>query len=504
MSKYIFNTISNAIHQRFGKSVSKIISSEYYSRNLPGEKTWDEKIKPDFKSQALSYFQEIPDVDAYLPFFKTLHHLVDTAQKERPQPELALDSYTEDRERQCYKKMLTCLKKCSDDIIKSSETPNSRPDAQMIVDAILSIWDEAYWLSRLIKEIEKQNKGRSLVQKVTENLPKEDMETTDSTSITPLSENYDTPATSETISNFEKISDPNLFQRDFQIGFALCELRLYRHNADENIKKLHALLGDDIYNNTFGEEFDFTTMRLQFFSSPSIPFSRIAGLGYMCCYFSIMQKRHKMDQESKEAYVHALRDNFMDIICDWTGFVALLENIYHYSYASQCENIMRFLNPCIYNDDVNLQISIRKIVETYVFQCRSIEEGMRKLVTLETMGQIVGNESFVEACNWLRDHFDEEIDEENFALTCKYKIWKSHSLWEDEEYYENICMDLIEVITRENKTRKSAIEYTAYTLSTIKETAQERDIQIFERVLHEFCIATNKEYDVLYSEITDN
>ncbi len=68
-----------------------------------------------------------------------------------------------------------------------------------------------------------------------------------------------------------------------------------------------------------------------------------------------------------------------------------------------------------------------------------------------------------------------------------------------KENFENECMDVIEGIVSSSKKldRQGAIDLTKKKLAAIKETNDKHKIAIYTRVLKEFKISTDKEYNLL-------
>lgn len=75
--------------------------------------------------------------------------------------------------------------------------------------------------------------------------------------------------------------------------------------------------------------------------------------------------------------------------------------------------------------------------------------------------------------------------------------------YKSNEEFENVCMDLIEWIVSldEKQTRAEAINIMKGILATIKNKAPSNIINVSERVLHEFQIATDKEYELLRKQL---
>ena len=71
------------------------------------------------------------------------------------------------------------------------------------------------------------------------------------------------------------------------------------------------------------------------------------------------------------------------------------------------------------------------------------------------------------------------------------------------EEFENKCMDIIEQIVSISikQDRQGAIKVTEKMLEKAKATGKQRVIEIYERVLHEFNIATDTEYNLLRKQI---
>ncbi|MGN0787693.1 MAG: hypothetical protein ACI4L6_01320 [Candidatus Onthoplasma sp.] len=72
-----------------------------------------------------------------------------------------------------------------------------------------------------------------------------------------------------------------------------------------------------------------------------------------------------------------------------------------------------------------------------------------------------------------------------------------------DEEFENKCMDVIEKIVSINikQDRQGAIKVAEKMLEKAKSTGSKVVIDIYERVLHEFNIATDDEYELLRKQI---
>lgn len=74
----------------------------------------------------------------------------------------------------------------------------------------------------------------------------------------------------------------------------------------------------------------------------------------------------------------------------------------------------------------------------------------------------------------------------------------------NQEEFENKCMDIIEVIVSIDvkQNRQGAIAVAKKMLDAAsKKTANKNVIAIYERVVHEFEIATDEEYETLRKQI---
>lgn len=73
-----------------------------------------------------------------------------------------------------------------------------------------------------------------------------------------------------------------------------------------------------------------------------------------------------------------------------------------------------------------------------------------------------------------------------------------------QEEFENKCMDVIEVIVSidVNQNRQGAIEVAKKMLASAgKKTQNKKVLAVYERVVHEFEIATDEEYETLRKQI---
>ena len=71
------------------------------------------------------------------------------------------------------------------------------------------------------------------------------------------------------------------------------------------------------------------------------------------------------------------------------------------------------------------------------------------------------------------------------------------------EEFENKCMDIIEQITSIDikQTRQGAIKVAEKMLEKAKTTGKKKIIDIYTRVVEEFKIATDEEYELLKKQI---
>lgn len=71
------------------------------------------------------------------------------------------------------------------------------------------------------------------------------------------------------------------------------------------------------------------------------------------------------------------------------------------------------------------------------------------------------------------------------------------------EEFENKCMDIIEQIVSIDikQNRQGAIKVAEKMLEKAKTTGKAKVIEIYERVVHEFKIATDEDYELLRKQI---
>jgi len=71
------------------------------------------------------------------------------------------------------------------------------------------------------------------------------------------------------------------------------------------------------------------------------------------------------------------------------------------------------------------------------------------------------------------------------------------------EEFENKCMDIIEQIVAMDikQNRAGAIKVAEKMLEKAKTTGKKKVIEIYERVLHEFKIASDEDYELLRKQI---
>ena len=71
------------------------------------------------------------------------------------------------------------------------------------------------------------------------------------------------------------------------------------------------------------------------------------------------------------------------------------------------------------------------------------------------------------------------------------------------EEFENKCMDIIEQIVSMDikQNRQGAIKVAEKMLEKAKATGKKKVIEIYERVVHEFKIASDEDYELLRKQI---
>ena len=71
------------------------------------------------------------------------------------------------------------------------------------------------------------------------------------------------------------------------------------------------------------------------------------------------------------------------------------------------------------------------------------------------------------------------------------------------EEFENKCMDIIEQIVAMDirQNRQGAIKVAEKMLEKAKTTGKKKVIEIYERVVHEFKIASDEDYELLRKQI---
>lgn len=101
----------------------------------------------------------------------------------------------------------------------------------------------------------------------------------------------------------------------------------------------------------------------------------------------------------------------------------------------------------------------------------------------------------------LEYELDGELNIKAIVTQLKKSLLRKNYIYGNKEEFENYCMDIIEMIVKTSKliTRQDAIAISA----NLKACAQEKGggyrdkLKIFERVEHEFQIATDKEFELL-------
>ena len=95
---------------------------------------------------------------------------------------------------------------------------------------------------------------------------------------------------------------------------------------------------------------------------------------------------------------------------------------------------------------------------------------------------------------------DKEVEE----VVSDYKeISEEKFMWETIEEFENKCMDIIEQIVSIDvkQTRLEAIEISEKMRDKAVATKDQKVVEVYERVVKEFEIATDEEYELLRKQI---
>lgn len=484
MAKNFFNIIAKTILDTLGIPTQKIMHAEYTSRNLPPQTSLFGEIKS-------SFLQSVSNVISHNHIFicKDLGQLIASQREElNLQNSNSKKDPIEVRERQQYSSFVKQFKSINQSVEFSKKT---------ITSCLFDCFADAYWIAKIEAERKK------LLNKT---IQSKRVQPSNELNIQENNERDNEIEYHKDENNYQiAINNPAVFRNEFQIGFLLSELRFYNNDIEERIAILKTLLTEENYNRIFNDEhFDFKQIRFSFLLNHTSLFSSVTILGYLCGYCSVCRKRGAWDEHKAEV-LNSLEQLHIVTTGNEKALLALLDEISYFSYAGQCENILRFLNPAIYNNDNSIHTTIRAIMENCIFENNTLTNVRQYIVTTRKLARIAGNNQVVEACDWLIVKInDNTIDDDYLQDRINCQLWASDSQWPDTDYFENLCMNMIEAITIENDTRNDAIENTKQFLSIAKKSlTKERDIQIYERVLLEYSIATDEEYSELRATLLE-
>ena len=134
----------------------------------------------------------------------------------------------------------------------------------------------------------------------------------------------------------------------------------------------------------------------------------------------------------------------------------------------------------------------RRLFSKFIESCNSLEEVKNKIRMLKCF--VTDEFSDILAKDMLQRL--KEISEETFDEYKATRIWPI-SIWVNNEEFEDECMMLMENIARVSADRQQCINQTQEIFDIFSCREDEKLLEIIIRVLHEFCIATDEEFNEL-------
>lgn len=188
------------------------------------------------------------------------------------------------------------------------------------------------------------------------------------------------------------------------------------------------------------------------------------------------------------------------IISDKQKFLSFIDSIKRLPIPTQFEYICLFFN-C--DDDVKKDDDgcyIRQIIDLLYTENKNLEEAKSYVMFFLKENQLTANRKATKTLHSLLDIL-ESISQEEYDLRMKYNVWPESSTWGSEEAFENICIGIIEEIIKKTNNRAEAISLSETSLKMCKIFGKEKDIQVYNKVIYEFHLASEEEVTILRNQI---
>lgn len=188
------------------------------------------------------------------------------------------------------------------------------------------------------------------------------------------------------------------------------------------------------------------------------------------------------------------------IISDKQKFLSFIDSIKRFPIPTQFEYICLFFNrddDIENNDDTRY---IRQIIDLLYKENKNLEEAKSYVMFFLKENQLTANKKATKTLQSLLDIL-ESISQKEYDLRMKYNVWPESSTWESEEAFENICISIIEEIIKKTNNRSEALSLSETSLKMCKIFGKEKDIQVYNKVIYEFYLASEEEVTILRNQI---
>lgn len=188
------------------------------------------------------------------------------------------------------------------------------------------------------------------------------------------------------------------------------------------------------------------------------------------------------------------------IISNKQKFLSFIDSIKMLPIPTQFEYICLFFN-C--DDDVKKDDDscyIRQIIDLLYTENKNLEEAKSYVMFFLKENQLTANRKAAKTLQSLLNIL-ESISQEEYDLRMKYDVWPESSTWGSQEAFENICIGIIEEIIKKTNNRSEAISLSETSLKMCKIFGKEKDIQVYNKVIYEFYLASEEEVTILRNQI---
>ncbi len=301
-----------------------------------------------------------------------------------------------------------------------------------------------------------------------------------------------------------KISDEVKLRKGLRLGYLLEKTNNNWGNKkekSEGIKEIKFILeseseyipqvNEDTYSSLEKSVIDnFKQKDIVFYSS--IIMGKCLGMtSSKFCNFNGETKDRELNDDGAVDLDKTLEEIPACVIDNKKELVDLILETSHSSMPIRYECVVQHLIP--YNNLFAIAKHEREVAKLLQDYCRTLMDAQKTLSLWVSESILMHNKKSYDILSTFQSKL-QQMSKKEYKLRRKYRVWPSVSLWIFQDDFEEICMDHIESITKNASSRKKAIKLAQTSLKMSKEFDNDRIIQVYERVVFEFCLASNKEF----------